>query len=151
VPDFITRVGEGAFYGWPWYYLGANEDPLHRGERPDLRNKVTVPDVLVQAHSASMGMVFYEGSQFPPEYKGDAFAAQHGSWNRSKRTGYKVIRVRLRDGIPTGEYEDFMTGFVINDTSVWARPVGIAVAHDGAVLVSDDANGTIWRVSYVGP
>jgi len=151
VPDFITRVHEGAFYGWPWYYLGANEDPLHRGERPDLKNKVTVPDVLVQAHSASMGMVFYEGSQFPPEYRGDAFAAQHGSWNRSKRTGYKVIRVRLRDGIPTGEYEDFMTGFVINDTSVWARPVGIAVAHDGAVLVSDDANGTIWRVSYVGP
>lgn len=150
VPDFITRVREGAFYGWPWYYVGANEDPLHRGARPDLKDKVTVPDVLIQAHSASMGMVFYEGSQFPPEYKGDAFAAQHGSWNRSKRTGYKVIRVPLKDGMPMGEYEDFMTGFVVNDSSVWARPVGIAVAHDGAVLVSDDGNGTIWRVSYVG-
>ena len=150
VPDFITRVREGAFYGWPWYYLGTNEDPQHPGERPDLKEKVSVPDVLIQAHSASMGMVFYESTQFPPEYRGDAFAAQHGSWNRSKRTGYKVIRVRLKDGIPTGEYEDFITGFVVNDTSVWARPVGIAVAHDGAVLVSDDANGTIWRVSYVG-
>jgi glucose/arabinose dehydrogenase len=150
VPDFITRVREGAFYGWPWYYLGSNEDPLHRGERPDLNGKVTVPDVLIEAHSASMGMVFYDGVQFPPEYRGDAFAAQHGSWNRSKRTGYKVIRVLLEHGMPTGQYEDFMTGFVINDHSVWARPVGIAVTHDGALLVSDDANGGIWRVSYVG-
>jgi glucose/arabinose dehydrogenase len=151
VPDFITSVREGAFYGWPWYYLGSNEDPLHRGERPDLKEKVTIPDVLIQAHSASMGMVFYESAQFPVEYRGDAFAAQHGSWNRSKRTGYKVIRVRFKDGAPTGEYEDFMTGFVVNDRSVWARPVGIAVARDGAVLISDDANGTIWRVSFVEP
>jgi glucose/arabinose dehydrogenase len=150
VPDFITRVREGAFYGWPWYYLGSNEDPLHRGERPDLKSKVTVPDVLIQAHSASMGMVFYNGEQFPREYRGDAFAAQHGSWNRSRRTGYKVIRVLLEHGVPTGTYEDFMTGFVVNSASVWARPVGIAVAHDGALLVSDDANGAIWRVSYGG-
>jgi glucose/arabinose dehydrogenase len=150
VPDFMTRVRDGAFYGWPWYYLGANEDPRHRGERPDLKDKITVPDVLIQAHSASMGMVIYEGDQFPSEYAGDAFAAQHGSWNRAKRTGYKVVRVRLKDGAPSGEYEDFMTGFVVNDTAVWARPVGIAVAHDGALLVSEDGNGTIWRISYRG-
>jgi glucose/arabinose dehydrogenase len=150
VPDFITRVRDGAFYGWPWYYLGANEDPRHRGERPDLKDKITVPDVLIQAHSASMGMIFYDGDQFPSEYRGDVFAAQHGSWNRGKRTGYKVIRARLKDGVPTGEYEDFMTGFVVNDSSVWARPVGVAVAHDGALLVSDDGNGTMWRVSYRG-
>jgi glucose/arabinose dehydrogenase len=143
-------VRDGAFYGWPWYYVGANEDPRHRGERPDLKGKITVPDVLIQAHSASMGMIIYDGDQFPSEYSGDVFAAEHGSWNRSKRTGYKVIRVRLEDGVPTGEYEDFMTGFVVNDSSVWARPVGVAVAHDGALLVSEDGNGTIWRVSYRG-
>jgi glucose/arabinose dehydrogenase len=150
VPDFMTRVRDGAFYGWPWYYLGANEDPRHRGERPDLKDKITVPDVLIQAHSASMGMVIYDADQFPSEYAGDAFAAQRGSWNRAKRTGYKVVRVRLKDGEPSGEYEDFMTGFVVNDAAVWARPVGIAVAHDGALLVSEDGNGTIWRVSYRG-
>ena len=150
VPDFITRVRDGAFYGWPWYYLGANEDPRHRGERPDLKDKITVPDVLIQAHSASMGMIIYDGDQFPSEYRGDVFAAQHGSWNREKRTGYKVIRALLKDGVPTGEYEDFMTGFVVSASSVWARPVGIAVAHDGAVLVSEDGNGTMWRVSYRG-
>src|SRR5262245_10312289 len=150
VPDFITRVREGAFYGWPWYYLGPNEDPRHRGERPDLRDKVTVPDVLIQAHSASMGMVFYDSDQFPSEYRGDAFAAEHGSWNRAKRTGCKVVRVLLKDGVPTGEYEDFTTGFVVNDSAVWARPVGVAVAHDGALLVSEDGNGTIWRVTYRG-
>ena len=150
VPDFMTRVRDGAFYGWPWYYLGANEDPRHRGERPDLKDKITIPDVLIQAHSASMGMIIYDGDQFPSEYRGDAFAAQHGSWNRGKRTGYKVIRARLEDGVPTGEYEDFMTGFVVNDSSVWARPVGVAVAHDGALLVSEDGNGTMWRISYRG-
>jgi glucose/arabinose dehydrogenase len=150
VPDFITRVRAGAFFGWPWYYLGAHEDPNHRGERPDLRDKITVPDVLIQAHSASMRIAFYDGSQFPAEYRGDVFAALHGSWNRSKRTGYKVIRVRLTDNVPTGEYDDFMTGFVVNDSSVYGRPVGVAVAHDGALLVSEDGNGTIWRVAYRG-
>jgi glucose/arabinose dehydrogenase len=119
VPDFIAPVREDAFYGWPWYDLGANEDPRHRGERPDLKDKITVPEVLIQAHSASMGMIIYDGDQFPPRNTaGDVFAAQHGSWNRSKRTGYKVIRVRLKDGEPTGEYEDFMTGFVVNESSV---------------------------------
>jgi glucose/arabinose dehydrogenase len=148
VPDYVTRVREGAFYGWPWFYIGNHEDPHHGGERPDLKGKVTVPDVLVQAHSASLGLAFYSGSAFPPEYSGDGFAAEHGSWNRSKRTGYKVIRIRLKDGVPTGEYQDFVTGFVINDAEVWGRPVGVAVAHDGALLVSEDANGTIWRITH---
>jgi glucose/arabinose dehydrogenase len=148
VPDYVTRVREGAFYGWPWFYIGDHEDPRHVGERPDLKGKMTVPDVLIQAHSASLGMTFYNGKAFPPEYVGDGFAAEHGSWNRSKRTGYKVIRIRLKDGVPTGEYQDFITGFVVNDSDVWGRPVGVAVAHDGALLVSEDANGTIWRVTH---
>ncbi|CCE03835.1 PQQ-dependent sugar dehydrogenase [Bradyrhizobium sp. STM 3809] len=147
VPDYVTRVKEGAFYGWPWYYMGDNPDPRHAGERPDLKGQITVPDVLLQAHSASLGLTFYDANLFPPEYRGDAFAAEHGSWNRSRRTGYKVIRVRLKDGVPTGEYEDFVTGFVVNDRDVWGRPVGVTVARDGSLLISEDGNGTIWRVS----
>src|SRR5689334_2356689 len=149
-PDYVTRVRAGAFYGWPWYYIGGNEDPHHRGERPDLKDKVTVPDVLIEAHSASLGMTIYDGTQFPAEYRGSLFAAQHGSWNRSKRTGYKVIRAIVKNGVPTGEYEDFATGFVVNDSTVWGRPVGVAVDKDGALLISEDASGTIWRVSYTG-
>jgi len=149
-PDYLTRVREGAFYGWPWFYIGANEDPRHAGKQPALRGRVTLPDVLVQPHSASMEMAFYGGAQFPADYRGDIFAAFHGSWNRTKRTGYKVVRVLLKNGQPTGEYEDFLTGFVISDRSVWARPVGVAVAQDGALLVSEDGNGTIWRISYHG-
>jgi glucose/arabinose dehydrogenase len=149
-PDYVTRVRAGAFYGWPWYYIGGIEDPRHRGARPDLKDKVAVPDVLIEAHSASLGMTIYDGSQFPPDYRGNVFAAQHGSWNRSKRTGYKVIRVIIKDGAPTGEYEDFVTGFVVNDSTVWGRPVGVAVDKDGALLVSEDGSGTIWRVSYSG-
>jgi glucose/arabinose dehydrogenase len=147
VPDYVTRVREGAFYGWPWFYIGSNADPRHIGERPDLKGQVTIPDVLIQAHSASLGLAFYNSRAFPAEYFGDGFAAEHGSWNRSKRTGYKVIRIRLKDGVPTGEYQDFITGFVINDSEVWGRPVGVAVAHDGALLVSEDGNGTIWRIT----
>jgi glucose/arabinose dehydrogenase len=148
VPDYVTRVRENAFYGWPWFYIGDHQDPRHAGARPDLKDKITVPDVLLQAHSASLGLTFYDGNSFPAEYRGDAFAAEHGSWNRSKRTGYKVVRIRLKDGVPTGEYEDFVTGFVVNDTEVWGRPVGVAVARDGALLISEDGNGTIWRVSH---
>ena len=148
--DYITRVREGAFYGWPWYYIGANQDPRHRGERPDLKDKITIPDVLIQAHSASLGMTFYEATQFPQDYRGSIFAAEHGSWNRSKRTGYKIIRVIMKDGAPTGAYEDFATGFVVNDSEVWGRPVGVAVDKDGDLLVSEDANGTIWRIAYSG-
>jgi hypothetical protein len=148
VPDYVTRVREGAFYGWPWFYIGNHEDPHHAGERPDLKDKVTVPDVLIQAHSASLGLTFYDGHAFPAEYRGDGFAAEHGSWNRATRTGYKVIRIRMKDGVPTGEYEDFMTGFVSSDSDVWGRPVGVTVARDGALLVSEDGNGTIWRITH---
>jgi glucose/arabinose dehydrogenase len=154
VPDYITRVKEGGFYGWPWYYLGNHEDPRHAGERPDLAGQALVPDVLLQSHSASLEMVFYTATDgvaaFPPEYHGDIFAAFHGSWNRTVRTGYKVVRVRVSHGVPTGEYDDFLTGFVVNDDSVWGRPVGVAVAHDGALLVTEDGNGTVWRVAYTG-
>ncbi|MCW3475251.1 PQQ-dependent sugar dehydrogenase [Limobrevibacterium gyesilva] len=150
-PDYATRVREGAFYGWPWYYIGPHEDPRHRGERADLAARVTVPDVLIQPHSAPLGMVFYQGAgvaAFPSSFRGDAFVALHGSWNRGKRTGYKVVRVRLRDGVPDGTYEDFLTGFVVDDEDVSGRPVGVAVAHDGALLVTEDGNGTVWRVSF---
>jgi glucose/arabinose dehydrogenase len=149
-PDYITRVRDGAFYGWPWYYIGAHEDPRHPDARPDLKDRITIPDVLLQAHSASLGMTFYDGTQFPAAYRGNIFAAEHGSWNRSKRTGYKVVRVVVENGVPTGEYEDFVTGFVINDSEVWGRPVGVTVDKDGALLVSEDGSGTIWRVSYTG-
>jgi glucose/arabinose dehydrogenase len=148
--DYITRVREGAFYGWPWYYIGGHGEPRHAGERPDLKDKITVPDVLIQAHSASLGMTFYDGAQFPAEYRGNIFAAEHGSWNRSKRTGYKVIRVVVKDGVPTGEYDDFAIGFLVNDSEVWGRPVGVAVDKDGALLVSEDAGGTIWRITFSG-
>lgn len=147
-PDYVTRVQQDAFYGWPWYYIGSNEDPRLRGARPDLRGTVTVPDVLIQAHSATLGIAFYDGALFPPEYRGDAFVTLHGSWNRETRTGYKVVRVLLRDGRPTGVYEDFMTGFVVDANDVWGRPVGVAVMRDGSLLVSEDANHTIWRVTY---
>jgi glucose/arabinose dehydrogenase len=149
VPDYITRVTRGGFYGWPWYYIGSHQDPRHKGERPDLRDHVLTPDVLLQAHSASLCLTFYDATQFPAEYRGDGFAAEHGSWNRSRRTGYKVIRIPTRNGVPTGEYEDFLTGFVTADGDVWGRPVGVTVAKDGSLLVSDDVSNSIWRVSYV--
>lgn len=149
-PDFATSVRQGAFYGWPWYYVGNREDPRLRGERPDLAAHVTLPDVLLQPHSSPLGITFYDGTQFPSEYRGDAFVTLHGSWNRAKRTGYKVVRLRFANGQPTGEYEDFLTGFVVSDAAVWGRPVGIAVAKDGSLLVSEDGNGTIWRITYHG-
>ena len=153
VPDYITHVKEGGYYGWPWYYLGNYEDPRHSGERPDLKGQALVPDVLLQSHSASLQMTFYPATvsgpaAFPAPYRGEIFAAFHGSWNRTGRTGSKVVRVRLKNGVPTGDYEDFLTGFVIDEGHVWGRPVGVAVAHDGALLVTDDANGTLWRISY---
>jgi glucose/arabinose dehydrogenase len=147
VPDFLTSVQDGGFYGWPWYYIGGNEDPAHAGERPDLKDKVIVPEVLIQAHSSTLEMTFYDADTFPAEYRGDAFATLHGSWNRQARTGYKVIRALMEDGKPTGVYEDFMTGFVLDEDRVWGRPAGIAVTRDGALLVSDDANGRIFRIT----
>ncbi len=148
VPDYITRVKEGGFYGWPWFYIGSHQDPRHPNERQDLKDKVIVPEVLVGSHMASLCMTFYTGSSFPSQYKNEGFAAEHGSWNRSKRIGYKVIRVPLKNGAPTGEYEDFLTGFVTPEGNVWGRPVGVATAPDGALMVSDDGSGTIWRVQY---
>ena len=148
VPDYVTRVKEGGFYGWPWFYIGAHEDPRHLGEHPELKDKVTIPDVLLQSHSASLDLIFYTGTQFPPEYREQAFAAEHGSWNRARRTGYKVIRIPTQDGRATGEYIDFLTGFVTPEGDVWGRPVGVTVAHDGALLVSDDTGNCLWRVSY---
>lgn len=151
VPDYVTSVKEGGYYGWPWYYLGNHEDPRLRGERPDLAGKAIVPDVLLQAHSAALGIAFYTATSgaavFPAEYRGDLFVALHGSWNRNSRTGYKVVRAKLHNGKPTGEYEDFLTGFVADARGVWGRPVGVAVARDGALLVTEDGNGTIWRVT----
>ena len=148
VPDYVTRVRKGGFYGWPWYYLGNHQDPRHKGSRPELAAKVLEPDVLIQAHSAPLNLIFYEGEQFPADFKGDAFVALHGSWNRSKRTGYKVVRIPLENGKPRGVYDDFLTGFVTPEGDVWGRPVGLTVAHDGALLVSEDGNNTIWRISY---
>ncbi len=151
VPDYITHVEDGGFYGWPWWYIGAHQDPRHAGKRRDLMGKVIVPDVLLQPHSASLQLTFYDGAQFPADYRGDIFAAEHGSWNRSTRAGYEVIRVPLhQSGDANGEYEDFLTGFVLESGEVWGRPVGVTVASDGSLLVSDDASNSIWRVSYAG-
>jgi len=151
VPDYITHVQEGGFYGWPWYYIGGHQDPRHAGKRPELRDKVIVPDVLLQPHNASLQFLFYDGKQFPSEYQGDIFAGQHGSWNKAARTGYEVIRIPLHGtGRATGEYQDFLTGFVLDNGDVWGRPVGVALATDGSLLVSDDGTGSIWRVTYVG-
>jgi len=151
VPDYITHVQEGGFYGWPWFYMGGNQDPRHEGKHPELKNKVLVPDVLLQPHVATLEMAFYEGTHFPAEYQGDIFASLHGSWNRSVRTGYEVIRVPMHHtGRASGEYEDFVTGFAVDNGHVWGRPVGIAVAPDGSLLVSDDGSNSIWRVVYTG-
>jgi glucose/arabinose dehydrogenase len=151
VPDYITHVQEGGFYGWPWWYIGGHQDPRHQGKHPELRDKAIIPDVLLQPHNASLELTFYEGQQFPAEYKGDIFAAEHGSWNKAVRVGYEVIRVPLHQkGDASGEYEDFLTGFVLPDGNVWGRPVGVTVASDGSLLVSDDGSNSIWRVSYTG-
>jgi glucose/arabinose dehydrogenase len=149
-PDYISSVRPGGFYGWPWFYIGNHPDPRHKGKHAELAEKVIVPDVLVMAHSASLNLCFYTGDQFPAAYKGDIFAAFHGSWNRMKRTGYKVVRVPFdhSTGKPRGEYEDFVTGFVTPEGKVWGRPAGITVAKDGSLLISEDGDDTIWRVSH---
>ncbi len=150
VPDYITHVREGGFYGWPWYYMGGHPDPRLREKHPELKNKVIVPDVLLQAHNASLGLTFYEGEQFPREYHGNIFAAEHGSWNRDPRAGYEVIRVPIENGKATGVYEDFITGFVTKNGQVWGRPVGVTVGRDGSLFVTDDGSNSVWRISYVG-
>jgi glucose/arabinose dehydrogenase len=150
VPDYITSVKEDGFYGWPWFYMGSHQDPRLAGKHPELKDKVIVPDVLLQPHNASLEMTFYESKQFPKQYHGDIFAAEHGSWNKASRAGYEVIRVPLENGKARGEYEEFLTGFVTPDGGVWGRPVGVAVAPDGSLLVTDDGSKSIWRVSYTG-
>jgi glucose/arabinose dehydrogenase/cytochrome c2 len=155
VPDFSTRLRDGGFYGWPWYYIGGNEDPRLKGARVDLKDKVTTPDVLYTAHSGAQNMVFYSASSgravFPSEYRGDAFVTLNGSLNRSKRTGHKIVRVLMKNNVPTGEYEDFLIGFIVTTRNVWGKPAGLTVASDGALLMSDDGAGVIYRISYRKP
>jgi glucose/arabinose dehydrogenase len=178
VPDYITHVHEGGFYGWPWWYMGPHQDPRHAGKHPELKGKVIPPDILLEPHFASLEMAFYPttaalkanaecaalrkpapcppravpAQAFPAEYRGDGFAAEHGSWNRAQRAGYEVIRLPMHNGHATGEYEDFLTGFTVGngDGDVWGRPVGVAVAPDGSLFVSDDGSRSIWHVIYVG-
>jgi glucose/arabinose dehydrogenase len=176
VPDYVTSVPEGGFFGWPWYYMGGHRDPrlpdpcangtgpnpeltkpladneAQSCKRVDMSAKVITPDVLVQPHMASLEMVFYptQKEQFPATYSGDAFAAEHGSWNRKNRAGYEVISIPIHDGRATGEYDDFMTGFVTSDGQVWGRPVGVAVAKDGSLFVTDDGSRSVWHVTYTG-
>jgi glucose/arabinose dehydrogenase len=150
VPEYVTAIKEGAFYGWPYSYLGQHEDPRRKGERPDLVAKAIVPDVLIQAHSAVLGMCFYEGKMFPSDYQGDAFVALHGSWNRTSRTGYKIIRIKFKNGKPVGGYDDFVVGWMLGEDKpeVWGRPVGLLVLKDGSLLITDDGGHKIWRVTY---
>ncbi|QEL20121.1 PQQ-dependent sugar dehydrogenase [Limnoglobus roseus] len=151
VPDYLTSVTDGGFYGWPFSYFGQNEDPRRKGERPDLVKKALVPDYPLGSHTASLGLCFYTDKAFPAKYKGGAFVGQHGSWNRSKFVGYRVAFVPFQDGKPAAaEAEDFLTGFIANENEVYGRPVGVAVATDGSLLVADDASNKVWRVTATG-
>jgi glucose/arabinose dehydrogenase len=153
VPDYLTRIRQDDFYGWPYAYSGPHADPSFGAKRPDLVAKTKVPDVMFQAHSAPLGIVFYEGGQFPADYKGDAFVSLHGSWNSGRPTGYKVVRVKFQGGRPVGNYQDFVTGFWDGTTSpakVWGRPAGLLVLKDGSLLIADDVGKTIWQVRYTG-
>lgn len=152
-PDYLTRIQQGDFFGWPYAYTGPHADPTFGSKHPELVAKTKTPDVLFQAHSAPLGLVFYEGSQFPAEYKGDAFVALHGSWNSSHPTGYKVVRIHFSNGRPGNAYTNFVTGWWDGSTSparVWGRPVGLVVAKDGSLLIADDKSNTVWRVAYKG-
>ena len=153
-PDYFTYVKPGGFYGYPWSYIGKNPDPDLGSKRPDMVAKAIVPDVLFPAHSAPVGLVFYTGDAFPTDYKGDAFVSLHGSWNTSEPHGYKVVRIRMKNGRPVGGYDNFLTGFwdgkSKNPPVAWGRPVGLTVAKDGSLLVADDVGQTVWRITYTG-
>ena len=154
VPDYLTHVDKGAFFGWPYSYIGQNPQPGFAQMRPDKVKAAVQPDLLFEAHSSLLDLVFYTGNQFPAEYRGDAFVALKGSWNRSEPTGYKVVRVPFKNGRPQGFYENFMVGFWVSGThraEVWGRPAALAIAKDGSLLVADDTGGTIWRIAYTGP
>lgn len=152
VPDYATSVKEGGFYGWPFSYIGQNEDPRRKGENPDLVKKAIVPDVLFTSHVAALGLQFYSGKMFPKEYQGDAFVAFHGSWNRAKLSGYRVVRIKFDDKgkLEGNSYEDFVSGWLPDENSneVWGRPVGLLVLPDGSLLITDDGARKIWRISY---
>jgi len=149
VPDYLTSVRDGGFYGWPYSYFGQNEDPRKKGQRPDLVAKAIKPDFALGSHVAPLGLAFYQGKSFPARYHGGAFIGMHGSWNRSTLVGYKVAFVPFQDGRPSGAMEDFLTGFNMGSKSseVYGRPVGVAVWTDGSLLVADDGSGRVWRVS----
>lgn len=151
VPDYVTAVADGAFFGWPFSYIGKNIDPTVVTKRPDLVATAVVPDVLLPAHSAALGLMFYTGARFPADYRHSAFVALHGSINRSKLSGYSVVRIPFRDGRPTGPPEPFLSGFIARDDDekeVWGRPVGLLQLPDGSVLVSDDGGNRVWRITY---
>jgi glucose/arabinose dehydrogenase len=149
--DYLTHIQDGGFYGWPYAYIGPHPDPRNT-ERSDLVTKTIAPDVLFQAHSAAMDVVFYQGQMFPKKYQGDAFVSLHGSWNRSQRTGYKIVRVHFQGGKPAAGYDDFITGWMLSPDKreVWGRPVGMVVLKDGSLLIADDGGNKIWRVLYRG-
>ncbi|HEY4114031.1 MAG TPA: sorbosone dehydrogenase family protein [Rhizomicrobium sp.] len=152
-PEYVTHLEQGAFYGWPYAYIGPHPDPTFGAKRPDMVAKTKTPDVLLEAHCAPLGLAFYEGAQFPVEYKGDALVACHGSWNSGHPHGYKVVRIHFANGKPAGGYDDFLTGFRVDDSNtpkVYGRPAGLLVAKDGSLLIADDADKTVWRVSYGG-
>jgi glucose/arabinose dehydrogenase len=151
--DYLTRVEQGGFYGWPYAYIGKNPQPGFASRAPEKVNATITPDLLFEAHSSVLDLVFYDADQFPAEYKGHAFVALKGSWNRSQPTGYKIVRVPFKDGRPEGYYENFVTGFWASGerrAEVWGRPAALAIAKDGSLLIADDTGGTIWRISYTG-
>jgi glucose/arabinose dehydrogenase len=148
--DYVTHVTENAFYGWPWYYNGPNPEPRLPNDHPELAAQTVVGDTLLQPHFAPLQIAFYTGQQFPTPYRGDLFVASHGSWNKAVRGGYELLRVRMVNGLATGAYEDFMTGFVNPDGSVWGRPGGVCIGADGAIYVADDLSNSIWRITYIG-
>jgi glucose/arabinose dehydrogenase len=153
VPDYMTRVQQGDFYGWPWAYIGQHEEPSLKGRHPDLVAKTKVPDVLFRSHSAPLGLLFYTGTQFPAQYRGGAFVAHHGSWNAASPRGYKIVYVPFQNGRPKGGYDNFALGFWTTGNApagVMGRPVGLAQTKDGSLLVADDVGNAVWRISYSG-